>query len=259
MAYGNNNREHKESRESSKVAQGYTARSFNIGISVYSVARVRIATFGVLGQSARPGISSRSDRNRERRSLRRLRSRKLCALRLSVSSQSEDWGLEEWQKEWSFEGEEQDGEEEEEEEEGGDDDGEEEEAGEQAPRSGDADRTPADFRPGVALPVGQVVVRVLVRLGLVPDPLPGRLHRRRQRVRGGGGVVVLLLVDGDVEALHAEVQGVRPHRDGHRFASVAQSTRFTLQLLLVLLLLLLVLHRHHVDLFFVFIFVIFII
>lgn len=97
-----------------------------------------------------------------------------------------------------------------------------------------------------------MVVRVLVRLGLVPDPLPRRLRRRRRRrVRGGGGVVVLLLVDGDVEALHAEVQGVRPHRDGHRFASVDQSTRFTLMPL--------VLHRHHVDLFFVFILVIFII
>lgn len=60
------------------------------------MARVRMATLGVLGQSANPGISSRSERKRERRSFRRFRSRKLCALRLSVSSQSEDWGLDRW-------------------------------------------------------------------------------------------------------------------------------------------------------------------
>ncbi len=97
-----------------------------------------------------------------------------------------------------------------------------------------------------------VVMRVLVRLGggLLPDPLPRRLSRRGQRVRGGCSIVVLLLVDGDVETLHAGVEGVRPHRYGHRFAGVDQSTRFPL---------LLVLHRHHVDLLFIIIFVIFII
>lgn len=105
------------------------------------MARVRIATFGVLGQSAKPGISSRSDRKRERRSFRRLRSRKLCALRLSVSSQSEDWGLDRWEKEWDFGGELW-GWEEEDEQEGGDE-GDVEEVGEEALRLGDSDLTPA--------------------------------------------------------------------------------------------------------------------
>ncbi len=103
------------------------------------MARVRIATFGVLGQSAKPGISSRSDRKRERRSFLRLRSRKLCALRLSVSSQSDDWGLE---RKWGFEGELWGWEDEEEEEEGGDE-GDAEEVGEEALRLGDSDLTPA--------------------------------------------------------------------------------------------------------------------
>lgn len=98
------------------------------------MARVRMATLGVLGQSAKPGISSRSDRKRERRSFRRLRSRKLCALRLSVSSQSDDCGLERCKKEGGFEGdlwgwdEEDEG-----------DDGEAEEVGEEALRLGDSD------------------------------------------------------------------------------------------------------------------------
>lgn len=109
------------------------------------MARVRIATFGVLGQSAKPGISSRSDRKRERRSFRRLRSRKLWALRLSVSSQSDDWGLERWEKECGFEGElwEWEDEDEEEEEEEGGDEGDVEEVGEEALRLGDSDLTPA--------------------------------------------------------------------------------------------------------------------
>lgn len=94
-----------------------------------------MATLGVLGQSAKPGISSRSDRKRERRSFRRLRSRKLCALRLSVSSQSDDWGLERWEKEGAFEGELWGWDEEEEE----GDDGEAEEVGEEALRLGDSD------------------------------------------------------------------------------------------------------------------------
>lgn len=104
------------------------------------MARVRIATFGVLGQSAKPGISSRSDRKRERRSFRRLRSRKLCALRLSVSSQSDDWGLEMWDRKWAFEGEFWEWELEEEEE--GGDEGDVEEVGEEALRLGDSDLTP---------------------------------------------------------------------------------------------------------------------
>ena len=111
------------------------------------MARVRIATFGVLGQSAKPGISSRSDRKRERRSFLRLRSRKLCALRLSVSSQSEDWGLEKWERKLAFEGElwgwELEEEEEEEEEEEGGDEGDVEEVGDEALRLGDSDLTPA--------------------------------------------------------------------------------------------------------------------
>lgn len=86
--------------------------------------------------------------------------------------------------------------------------------------------------------------------GLLPDPLPRRLGRRRERVRGGRSIVVLLLVDGDVETLHAGVEGVGPHRYGHRFTSVDQPTRFAL---------LLVLHRHHVNLLLVLIFVILII
>lgn len=97
-----------------------------------------MATLGVLGQSAKPGISSRSDKKRERRSFRRLRSRKLCALRLSVSSQSDDWGLERWERKEGFEGELWGWDEEEEEEEGGDD-GEVEEVGEEALRLGDSD------------------------------------------------------------------------------------------------------------------------
>lgn len=102
---------------------------------------------------------------------------------------------------------------------------------------------------------GLVVMRVLVRLGglggrLLPDSLPGGLSRRRERVRRGCSIVVLLLVDGDVETLHAQVEGVGPHRYGHWFASVDQSTRFAL---------LLVLHGHHIDLLFILIFVIFII
>lgn len=107
------------------------------------MARVRIATLGVLGQSASPGISSRSDRKRERRSLRRLRSRKLCALRLSVSSQSEDWGLESCEQEWGLGGELWGWEDDEQEEEGGDE-GHAEEVGEEALGSGDSDRTPAE-------------------------------------------------------------------------------------------------------------------
>lgn len=105
------------------------------------MARVRIATFGVLGQSAKPGISSRKDRKRERRSFLRLRSRKLCALRLSVSSQSEDWGLERWYREWAFEGEHWGWKLEEEEEEGGEE-GDADEVGEEALRLGDSDLTP---------------------------------------------------------------------------------------------------------------------
>lgn len=94
-------------------------------------------------------------------------------------------------------------------------------------------------------------MRVLVQLGglgegLLPDPLARRLNRRGECVRGGRGVVVLLLVDGNVEPLHAGVEGVGPHRYGHRLTGVDQS-RFAL---------LLVLHRHHVDLLFVVIFVV---
>lgn len=101
-----------------------------------------------------------------------------------------------------------------------------------------------------------MVVRVLVRLArlggrLLPNPLARRLGLRGESVRGGGSVVVLLLVDGDVETLHAGVEGVGPNRDGHRFTGVDQSTRFTL--------LLLVLHRHHIDLLLIIIFVVFII
>ncbi|KAJ0003201.1 hypothetical protein NQD34_008299 [Periophthalmus magnuspinnatus] len=96
-----------------------------------------MATLGVLGQSANPGISSRSERKRERRSFLRLRSRKLCALRLSVSSQSDDWGLDRWDGGRCFTGEVWD------EDEG--DEGEEgeaaEEVGEEALKSGDSDLT----------------------------------------------------------------------------------------------------------------------
>lgn len=98
-----------------------------------------MATLGVLGQSAKPGISSRSDKKRERRSFRRLRSRKLCALRLSVSSQSDDWGLERWERKEGFEGELWGCDEEGEEEEEGGDDGEVAEGGEEALRLGDSD------------------------------------------------------------------------------------------------------------------------
>lgn len=101
-----------------------------------------------------------------------------------------------------------------------------------------------------------VVMRVLVRLarlggGLLPNPLPRWLRWRRESVRGWGSVVVLLLVDGDVETLHAGVEGVGPHCDGHGFAGVDQSTRFTL--------LLLVLHCHHINLLLILVLVIFII
>lgn len=96
------------------------------------MALVRIATFGVLGQSAKPGISSRRDKKRERRSFLRLRSRKLCALRLSVSSQSDDWGLERWDRGRAFMGEPV--------EEG--DEGDVEEVGDDALEFGDSDRTP---------------------------------------------------------------------------------------------------------------------
>lgn len=61
---------------------------------------------------------------------------------------------------------------------------------------------------------------------------------------------MLLLVDGDVETLHAGVEGVSSHRDGHRLAGVYQSARFTL---------LLVLHRDHINLLFILIFVVIII
>ena len=99
-----------------------------------------------------------------------------------------------------------------------------------------------------------VVMRVQARVrgGLLSDPLPRWLHMLRECVRGGGSVVVLLLVDGDMEALHAGVQGVPSHRDGHWFARVDHPTRFTLLLLLVL-------HRHHIDLLFILIVIIFII
>lgn len=62
-----------------------------------------------------------------------------------MSSQSEDWGLERWEKEWDFEGElwEWGDEEEEEEEEEGGDEGDAEEVGEEALRLGDSDLTPA--------------------------------------------------------------------------------------------------------------------
>lgn len=95
-------------------------------------------------------------------------------------------------------------------------------------------------------------MRVLVQLGglgegLLPDPLARRLNRRGECVWGGRGVVVLLLVDGNVEPLHAGVEGVGPHRYGHRLTGVDKSSRFAL---------LLVLHRHHVDLLFVVIFVV---
>lgn len=93
-----------------------------------------MATLGVLGQSAKPGISSRRERNLERRSFRRLRSRKLCAFRLSVSSQSEDCGLDSCDRGWDLTGEVW------EEEEG--DEGEAEEAGDEAYRSGDSDLSP---------------------------------------------------------------------------------------------------------------------
>lgn len=95
------------------------------------MARVKMATLGVLGQSDNPGISSRSERNRERRSFRRFRSRKLCALRLSVSSQSEDWGLDRWDEVRDLTGDVW------EEEEG--DEGEGEEGGGEAQKLGDSD------------------------------------------------------------------------------------------------------------------------
>lgn len=88
--------------------------------------------------------------------------------------------------------------------------------------------------------------------GLLPNPLARRLGLRGESVRGGGSVVVLLLVDGDVETLHAGVEGIGPNRDGHRFTGVDQSTRFTLLLLLVL-------HCHHIDLLLIIIFVVLII
>lgn len=108
---------------------------------------------------------------------------------------------------------------------------------------------------GVAVP-RLVVMRVLVRMmgrvsgGLLPNPLPGRLSWLGESVRGRCSVVVLLLVDGDVETLHAGVEGVGSHSYGHRFTGVDQSTRFAL---------LLVLHSHHIDLLFIIIFVFFVI
>lgn len=107
---------------------------------------------------------------------------------------------------------------------------------------------------GVARP-GLVVMRVLVRLGrlsggLLPNPLPRRLSWLGESVRGRCSVVVLLLVDGDVETLHAGVQGVGSHSYGHRFTRVDQSTRFAL---------LLVLHSHHINLLFIIVFIIFVI
>lgn len=96
-----------------------------------------MATLGVLAQSANPGISSRSKRKRERRSLRRLRSRKLCALRLSVSSQSEDKGLD--MRDGGFDGKLWW----DDEEELGGDEGDEDEVGEDALRLGDSDLAPA--------------------------------------------------------------------------------------------------------------------
>lgn len=95
-----------------------------------------MATLGVLAQSANPGILSRSKRKRERRSLRRLRSRKLCALRLSVSSQSEDRGLD--MREGGFDGQLWW----DDEEELGGDEGDEDEVGEDALRLGDSDLAP---------------------------------------------------------------------------------------------------------------------
>lgn len=53
-----------------------------------------------------------------------------------------------------------------------------------------------------------------------------------------------------METLHAGVEGVSSHCDGHWLAGVDQSARFTL---------LLVLHRDHINLLFILIFVIIII
>jgi len=68
---------------------------------------------------------------------------------------------------------------------------------------------------------------------LILIPL-GWLRRGTGIRRRAGSVVVLLLVDGDVEAFHAGVQGVGTQRDGDR---LPQAERLSL------------LHCHHVDLF----------